>query len=304
VVNTTAGTATAPDDFIAISNQTFTIPAGQTTFNVPVTIVGDTVPESTENFTLTVSSPSSNAVLGATTTATVTITDNDSLPTLNISPVTLSQNEGTSVNTNFVFTVTRAGDLTGTSAVNFAVNGTGANPANAADFVGGVLPTGTVSFAAGQSTATITVPVNGDNTVEPDETFTVNLSSATGATIGVGTATGTIVNDDTLTGFTNVNLDGRGTIQSPETLDAGTGAFNYIDTIFTANNVIINNFGADDQIDFDDTSILAIANDGAGTRIVANFNGQVSEIFLTGVGIGGLIFSLDTFNALPVGDIV
>jgi hypothetical protein len=120
----------------------------------------------------------------------------------------------------------------------------------------------------------------------------------------VGTATGTIVNDDTLTGFTNVNLDGRGTIQSPETLDAGTGAFNYIDTISTANNVIINNFGADDQIDFNDTSILAIANDGAGTRIVANFNGQVSEIFLTGVGIGGLIFSLDTFNALPVGDIV
>jgi hypothetical protein len=77
VVNTTAGTATAPGDFIAISNQTFTIPAGQTTFNVPVTIVGDFVPEAVETFAVTISFPSPNATLGATTTATVTITDND-----------------------------------------------------------------------------------------------------------------------------------------------------------------------------------------------------------------------------------
>jgi hypothetical protein len=77
VVNTTPGSATAPGDFLAISNQTVTIAAGQTTVNVPVTIVGDFVPEAVETFAVTISSPSPNATLGATTTATVTITDND-----------------------------------------------------------------------------------------------------------------------------------------------------------------------------------------------------------------------------------
>jgi hypothetical protein len=53
-----------------------------------------------------------------------------------------------------------------------------------------------VSFAAGQSTATVTVNVAGDTVVEPDEGFTVSLSNATGATIGTASAGGLITNDD------------------------------------------------------------------------------------------------------------
>ena len=55
---------------------------------------------------------------------------------------------------------------------------------------------GTVTFAAGETTKTITVDVIGDRTFEPDETFKVNLSNASGAPISRGTGTGTIVNDD------------------------------------------------------------------------------------------------------------
>ncbi|WP_375781797.1 Calx-beta domain-containing protein, partial [Microcystis aeruginosa] len=65
------------------------------------------------------------------------------------------------------------------------------------DFVGGVLPSGVVSFAAGETSKVITVNVQGDTTVEPDENFTVTLSNATnGTTITTATATGTIENDD------------------------------------------------------------------------------------------------------------
>ena len=83
--------------------------------------------------------------------------------------------EGTSGTTNFVFTVTRTGDLSGTSSVNFATaDGTATTADN--DYQP---KSGTLNFAANQATATIAVLVNGDTAVEPDETFSVNLSDAT-----------------------------------------------------------------------------------------------------------------------------
>lgn len=62
-VNTANGTATAPADYVAISAQTFTIPAGQTSVSVPVTINGDTEFEPDETF---------RVLLSAATGATIT----------------------------------------------------------------------------------------------------------------------------------------------------------------------------------------------------------------------------------------
>jgi hypothetical protein len=64
------------------------------------------------------------------------------------------------------------------------------------DFVGGVLPSGTVSFAAGDTSKMITVEVNGDSNIENDERFTVSLFDPAGATITTASADGTITNDD------------------------------------------------------------------------------------------------------------
>lgn len=58
--------------------------------------------------------------------------------------------------------------------------------------------TGLLTFRIGQRTAMVSVGVVGDPVVEPDETFTVELFSPANATIGVSTAVGTILNDDTL----------------------------------------------------------------------------------------------------------
>ena len=55
---------------------------------------------------------------------------------------------------------------------------------------------GTLSFAPGETSKTIGVLVNGDTVIEPNETFTVTLSNAVGASIADGQATGTITNDD------------------------------------------------------------------------------------------------------------
>ena len=114
------------------------------------------------------------------------------VPTLSITADQTSKLEGNSGATPFTFTATRSGSTIGTSSASYAVSG---GTANAADF-GGTLPSGTVSFAAGETSKTVTLNVSGDTTVEPDESFNVVLSSPAGATIGIGTASSTILNDD------------------------------------------------------------------------------------------------------------
>lgn len=59
-----------------------------------------------------------------------------------------------------------------------------------------VAASGSITFRPGQRTATVAVGVRGDRTAEPHETFQVVLTSATGATLGDATATGTILDDD------------------------------------------------------------------------------------------------------------
>ena len=104
--------------------------------------------------------------------------------------------EGNSGTTVVSFTVTRGGDPLGAASASWSVAGSGAAPANAADFAGGMLPSGTVSFASGQTSRTIAVNVAGDNRAEPDETFTLTLSDPVGAVLGTASATATIQSDD------------------------------------------------------------------------------------------------------------
>jgi len=105
--------------------------------------------------------------------------------------------EGDAGSTAFTFTVTRAVDTSGAASVDFAVTGSGPTPATASDFAGGVLPSGTVSFADDESAKPVTVQVAGDGAVEPDEGFTLTLSNpSAGTEIAVASAPGTIRNDD------------------------------------------------------------------------------------------------------------
>jgi hypothetical protein len=55
---------------------------------------------------------------------------------------------------------------------------------------------GTLAFSPGETTKAIEVQINGDTVVEPDETLTISLSGVANATIGDGSSTGTITNDD------------------------------------------------------------------------------------------------------------
>ncbi|MFI4942836.1 MAG: Calx-beta domain-containing protein, partial [Burkholderiales bacterium] len=110
--------------------------------------------------------------------------------TLSITNVSVS--EGASGTTAAVLTVSLSG-VTGVSVtVDFATaDGTATTAGN--DYVA---QTGNLNFTPGQVSKTIQVSVNGDTTVEPNETLFVNLSNPVGATIADAQGQITITNDD------------------------------------------------------------------------------------------------------------
>jgi probable HAF family extracellular repeat protein len=111
------------------------------------------------------------------------------VPTMSINDVTNA--EGKSGTRSFTFTVSLSTATTVTVSVNFA---TANGSAFAAEDYNAV--SGTLVFNAGETTKTIVVAVLGDRKRESDESFSVNLSGLSGATIVDASGAGVIRNDD------------------------------------------------------------------------------------------------------------
>lgn len=128
--------------------------------------------------------------LGSPTHSTITIANDDPLPTFDVAGVSLA--EGNSDSRDYTFAITLSAPSILDSTVDFATsNGTALA---GSDYVA---TTGSVTIAAGQTATSITVQVLGDNDDEGDpETFFVNLATPVNATIGVGSGEGDIENDD------------------------------------------------------------------------------------------------------------
>ena len=111
-------------------------------------------------------------------------------PTVSINDASVTEGNTGTVNATFTVTLSAASGQPVTVQYSTA-NGTataGSDFQNAS---------GTLTFAPGVTSKTITVAVLGDQMFEPNETFAVNLSGPTNATIGDGNGSGTILNDDT-----------------------------------------------------------------------------------------------------------
>ncbi|HEV2843799.1 MAG TPA: Calx-beta domain-containing protein, partial [Thermoanaerobaculia bacterium] len=162
--------------------------AGQTSRTVSVTVNGDTIDEPNETFFVSLTSPVNATVADAQGVGTIQGADP---ATLSINDV--SQNEGQSGTSAMSFTVSLSNPSSGNVTVTWQ---TANNTATAGSDYVAVTPT-VLTFTAGQTSKTAVVTINGDATTEPNETFFVNLSAPTGATIADNQGIGTIVNDDT-----------------------------------------------------------------------------------------------------------
>ena len=165
------GTATFNTDYTQTGAATFTPPTGTVTFadgsltaTVTVDPSADSTVEPDETVILTVTAGTGYTV-GAPASATGTITNDDTDVSVAVSPLSTTE-DGAG---NLVYTFTRTGVTTGALTVNFSINGTATfntdyTQTGATTFTP---PTGTVDFAAGSSTAIVTVDPTADNTSNP-----------------------------------------------------------------------------------------------------------------------------------------
>ena len=215
-----------------------------------------------------------------------------------VAPAVLSINasqsslaEGQSGSTAFNFQITRSGGTTGSTSVSWAVTGTGSNPADGADFVGSQLPGGSVTFAAGETTRTITLQVQGDTLTEASEAFMVSLANPTaGTTLGTASASSTILNDDgviTASTTTPISIPSFGSstpFPSTVTVSAGSGlAVGSLD-------VTLSNLTHSWP---DDLDILLVGPSGARALLMSDAGDSIGVNGLT------LTFSSQASAALP-----
>jgi hypothetical protein len=182
---TANASATAGSDYTAASG-TATFAANTTSTTISIPVSGDTAVEPNESFVVNLSGAVGATIADAQGTVTIL---NDDQPSISIAD--LSLNEGNTGTTNAVVTLTLSAAKSSAVTVSFATANGSATAGS--DYTA---TSGTATFAANATTTTVSIPVTGDTTAEPNESFVVNLSSAVGATIADAQATVTITNDD------------------------------------------------------------------------------------------------------------
>lgn len=178
---TSNGTATAGSDYTAASG-TLTFSPGETSKTVSVATIDDATAESTETFTLTLSSATGSAVIG-TGSATGSILDNDATIQISISNATARE-----LLDDLEFTVTRTGVMTGAISVDYVTsNGTAISGTH---FTG---KSGTLHMSSGQVSKKIDIKTKFTSAKEGDKFMYITISNpSSGVAITNSVATGTI----------------------------------------------------------------------------------------------------------------
>lgn len=183
---TANGTASGDVDYTQTSG-TVTFPAGSVEQTIRVNLIDDNLVEANETFFVDLSGVSSTAASLTTSRATGTILNDDSRQ-LSVNDVSASESAGT-----IKFTVSLSSPSTSRVTVRVSTSNGTAVAGKRGDYSS--LST-RLTFNPGEVTKTVSVTLRNDTKVEANETFFVNLSRASGATIGDSRGIGTILDDD------------------------------------------------------------------------------------------------------------
>ena len=198
--------ATGGADYTAATNQTLTFNPGQTSQNVTVSTIDDSVAENTEEFLVRLSNPSGAQISNGQGTGT--INDND----LVVPSISISDAPTVTEGADALFTVTLSEASTNTITVNYSTEDGISTAAPSQIAVAGQDYTAAtnqlLTFNPGQTSQTITVATIDDAVVEDSEFFSVALFGVVGgAQLGDGLAQAQI--DDNDTAGTDAIIKGR-----------------------------------------------------------------------------------------------
>jgi CSLREA domain-containing protein len=201
----------------------------------------------------------------------------DNLPTLSIDNVSINEGSVTGT-TDFTFTVTKTGTTALTATVNFATAPGTTNPATSgASCAAGIdfqSQSSSLTFLPADTTKTITVLVCQDAVFEADETFFVNLSGETNATLTQNQGRGTIQNDDSPGPPLVVNTTDDHVVGPCDTLPSGDCTLR---EAITAINGSLSPVGLNFAIPAGDPRHFYYSNDG----VVGQVTNDGSHVFQT-----------------------
>jgi len=317
--STANGTATAGQDYVAKPDTILTIPAGQLSGTISVTLHDDLSDEANETFVVNLSSPT-GATIG-TATGTGTILDNDAAPTVSI--FDSSRIEPVVGTAPMQFTVSLSGPSSQTIVVPYS---TAPDTATAGDDY--VSVSDSITFLPGETSKSIAVQIKTDAIDEPEEKFFVNLGVPTNATVGDGQAVGTIL--DILAGKqVQIRLEATDLAGIPLTLvEGGTpfllkafvddlrpipdGVFAaYLDVLFDPALVSVIStitYGADyPNIHAGNTSTPGLIDEVGATSTETELGAGERLLFsvqLLGIGGGTAVFTADPADAAGIHDVL
>lgn len=163
---------------------TVSFAAGETSKTITVDVIGDTLDETDNVLTVTLSNASVGTI--STTAQSLTITDDDAAPTISVNNVSVDEGAGTTT-----FTVSLSAASGKAISIDYATADDTATAGS--DYTAS---SGTLNFAAGETSKTLTINIAEDSTDEINETFNLNLNNPTNTTIANGQGQATIIDND------------------------------------------------------------------------------------------------------------
>lgn len=194
-VATSDGTAKANEDYLPV-NETLTFAPNVNSRTVNVPILNDALAEGSQNLTVVLSNPSTNAKLGSPTTATLTILDDEGTPTVQFSSNTFSANEFAPT-APVTITLFPASAQTVVVDLSTMIDGGGSSPATpGVDYQ--PISQRTVRFNPGTTVQRVEVNLLDDALDEDNETLKLQLSNVFPMSVNLGESEAilTIVDDD------------------------------------------------------------------------------------------------------------
>ncbi|WP_413699250.1 beta strand repeat-containing protein [Psychromonas sp. KJ10-10] len=248
------------NDYTAVNS--VVILAGETSATFNITTIDDSFAEGSEDFTISIDSVTSGGledvqVSTSDNAITTTIIDSDAVPSILIDDQTVNEDAGT-----ITFTVSLSNPSTSIVSVDYVTNdGTATVGTDVQN------DSGTLTFAVGETSKTITLSVNDDDIYEISENFTIDLSAPVNATIADNQGTGTINDED---GTTPGDKEGDQPSLSVSTASAVEGDVE----IFTVS--LSNPSTQDVSVDLTSVTGTAIASDFDATNMQVSTDAGVT----------------------------